>query len=201
MPLDTYDNLKQEIIAHLDRSDLNVQVNSFISLAEARHKREVRIREMIARATLDISARYASAPSGFLEMKTLRLLTSPVTVLSEVGIHEMNRVRKDETGKPKYFTVHGEIEFDRSPDSGYTAEMIYYQAVAPLSESVATNAVLTKAPDLYLYGALLAAAPFLFHDERIQVWTALYTSALTAINAMDRKRAGPLIARVVGATP
>lgn len=202
MSVDTYDNLKAEIANHLDRDDLTSDIDTFVDLAEARHKREVRIRDMVNRDALTVNARQVSLPTGFLEMINLRLLTNPVTVLNEVGIYEMTRQRLETTGKPILYTVYGnEIEFDRSPDSSYSGEIIYYKELDPLSDSNTSNAILSRAPDLYLYGALLAAEPFLLNDERVQTWTLFYRSALEAINGQDNRRAGPLVSRVTGATP
>ena len=202
MSVDTYDNLVTEVANHLDRDDLSSDIDTFIDLCEARLKREVRIREMVTREALTVADRQEALPSGFLEMISLRLLTNPVTVLQEVNLHEMTRIRVESTGKPLYFTSYGnEIEFNESPDSSYSGEIIYYKEQDALSGSNTTNDILTRAPDLYLYGTLLAAAPFLMNDERIPTWEKLYTSARDRINGQDRKLAGPLVSRVVGATP
>ena len=202
MSIDTYDNLKAEVANHLDRDDLSDDVDTFIDLCETRLKRDVRIREMVEREAITVNARQVALPTGFLEMVNLRLLTTPVTVLQEVNLHEMTRIRSESTGKPKYFACYGqEIEFDQSPDSSYSGEIIYYKSEDPLSGSTATNAILEKAPDLYLYGSLLAAAPFLMNDERLPTWEKLYTSARDGVNFQDRKLAGPLVSRIVGATP
>lgn len=201
MSLDSYSGLKDEIVSHLDDDNLTAYIDSFIDLAEARHAREIRIREMIVRSTAPAASRYLALPTGFLQMSMLRLLTDPVTVLSEVSLHEMNRNRLETAGKPTLFTVHEEIEFDRAPDESYTAEMIYYAKLTPLSADNTSNALLVRAPDAYLYAALGAAAPFLGDDERLGVWAQLYQSAVDALNVMDRRRAGPLISRVAGATP
>lgn len=201
MSLADYDGLKSAIADHLDRDDLTDQIDDFIDLAEARHKREVRIREMLTRSSLTVDDRYVDLPTGFLEAKTLRLLTTPVTVMTYLNQHEMNRVRSETTGKPTYFTVHSQFEFDKSPDSSYSGEVIYYKSQTALSDSNTSNDILSKAPDLYLYGALVASAPFLLNDERIQVWAALYKDAKDALNLMDRRGVGPLVARAAGATP
>lgn len=201
MAITTYDELKTEISDHLDRDDLATKVDTFIDLAEARHQRDIRIRDMLTRAQSDAASRYLALPSNFLEMRSLRLLTDPVTVVEEINLHEMNRVRKETTGKPRWYTVHEEIEFDRTPDDTYTAEMFYYANFTALSDSNTSNALLTRAPDVYLYGALVAAEPYLFNDERVTLWARMYREAVDRLNGMDRKRAGPLIQRVVGATP
>lgn len=198
MSVDSYANLKTEIANHLDRDDLTTDIDTFIDLCEARHKREVRVREMMTRASVTVNARQVSLPTGYLQMITFRLLTDPVTVMTELNYHEMNRNRVSSTGKPIYFTVANEIEFDRGPDQSYSGEMVYFKAQTALSGSQTTNDILTNYPDLYLYGSLLAAEPFLMNDARIQTWSSLYTSALSAANAMSNKKGGPLISRVAG---
>lgn len=201
MPLSTYDELQASIADHLDDTDLTNQIQDFIRLAEARHQREIRIREMLTRAALTVDDRYVDFPTAYLEAKTLRLLTSPVTVLTYLNLHEMNQTRRETTGKPQYFTEHAQFEFDVSPDESYSGEVIYFQAQTALSDLAPSNDILDRAPDVYLYGSLLASAPFLVNDERIRTWGDLYLNAKNELNATDRRRIGPLIARAAGPTP
>lgn len=203
MALDTYTNLKTAIASWVDRSDLTSVIDDFIDVAESMHQRDVRIREMIQRDAITIDARQEAVPAGVLEVISLRLLTTPVTVLEYVNLHEMNRVRQEVTGKPMRFTIHEEIEFDVTPAESYSGEIIYYGAVTALSGSTASNAILAKAPDLYLHGSLLAAATYLHDDAGVQKWGGLYTAGVAAVNARARQArvVGPLVARVAGATP
>lgn len=203
MALDSYANLKTAITNFLDRDDLTGYVDDFIDLAEARHKREIVIRDMIARSQASVTGRFLSLPTRFVMMKTMRLLTTPVTVLEELNLHEMNRERDEVTGKPSFFTVHEEIEFDVTPDDTYTAEMIYYASFVPLDDTNTSNGLLVRAPDAYLYGALVASAPFLTSDERIQTWETLYGIARDGLLIADRKgRYGsPIASRISGSTP
>lgn len=203
MALSTYTELKTALTDHLARSNLTSYLDDFIDIAESMHQRDIRIREMIQRDAITIDVRQEAVPAGVLEVISLRLLTNPVTVLEEVSLHEMNRIRSESTGKPYRFAIHKEIEFDVTPDSAYSGEIIYYGAVTALSGSVASNAILAKAPDAYLYGALMASAPFLMSDERIPIWSNLYTNAVAALNrrASSSRRVGPLVSRVAGAAP
>lgn len=205
MSLDSYAALKSEIGDWLDRDDIDTQIDTFIDLAEARHKREIRIREMLARQQASIADQYEVLPPGFLQMRELRLLTTPITRLTEVSPHEMTRLRSKrwitQTGRPCAFTVREEIEFDVTPDQTYTAEMLFWQELMPLSDSNTTNVLLTRAPDVYLYGALVASGPFLEHEERLPAWETAYRTARDDINKMDRNQSGRLVSRVAGATP
>ncbi|HEY7822525.1 MAG TPA: hypothetical protein VIG24_06825, partial [Acidimicrobiia bacterium] len=202
LALDNYTDLQEAIADYLD-DDLTDQIKDFIRLAEARHRREIRIREMVKREAITVNARYIDFPTGFLEARNLRIITNPMRVLSEVSVHEMNLRRRDETGLPSFVTFHEQIEFDVVPDSAYNGEIIFYKAVDRLSDSNTTNDILDIAPDAYLYGALLASAPFLLNDERVQLWGTLYAQARDSLNATAKasRRTGPLVSRVTGATP
>jgi len=209
MALDTYSGLKSAIADHLDNADLDSQIDDFIDIAEAKHKREVRIREMLKRATITIDDRFLTIPADFLQPKTLRIFTGLTSGcryypdVTEVTVHEITTQSIADIRRPKYYAVHESIEFDTAidPSDAYSGELIYYFPLTALSDSNTTNAILTRAPDVYLYGALISTAPFLMFDERIPVWEKLYKTAVNDLNQLDFKRSGPLIARVVGSTP
>ena len=84
MALDTYANLKTEIASFLNRDDLTAQIDTFIDLAETRHARDLRIREM---ETVDTSITTVAGtqsydlPTGYLELRYAMLQTSPYTML------------------------------------------------------------------------------------------------------------------------
>lgn len=203
MAVDTYANLKVEIADHLDRDDLTSKIDTFIDLAEARHKRDIRIRELVTRGAITIDARYEDLPTGFLEGISLRLLTSPATPMTYIPIEEMARYRQEITGKPQFFTIGAQLEFDRVPDTSYSGEIMYHKAATALSDGNTSNEILVRAPDAYLYGALLATAPYLQHDERIEIWASLYRAAVDALSQARRqdRAMGRLVSRVYGATP
>ena len=57
-----------------------------------------------------------------------------------------------------------------------------------LSGSNPTNALLRDAPDLYLFGALAESAPYLQHDERLQVWEARLSAGVKALRVSTERR-------------
>lgn len=205
MSLDTYANLKTELASWLDRTDLTSQIDTFIDLCEAKLSREVRVRAMLKRATatLTTSTKYLALPTGYKAMKILRLLTNPPTVLRQVNETELTARLAAETGQPLYFSIHEEIEFDRVPDDEYSVELIYYCALTALSDSNTSNWILANAPDLYLYGSLIAAEPFLDNDERIATWKTFYKEGVDALNLEDMRSrtSGPQISKPMGPTP
>ena len=201
MAIETLDDLRSEIADHLDRGDLNGRVDTFIRLAESRHERDIRIREMVSIEELTVDSRRVALPDDFLEGTGIRLLTSPPVALSELSYYEMTLHRQEHARRPTYFTITDQIEFDSEPDSAYTAELLYHARIPRLTDDNPTNVLLSRYPDAYLYAALSATAPFLMNDERLQVWGALYQEAVQGINRLSRRRSSPLVARVAGATP
>ena len=189
MALTTYTELKTSIADWLNRSDLTSVIPDFISLAEAQIERTLRTRQMIIRANASFDAQYGAVPADFLEVKSLKLTsTNPITPMTYLSIDALdNEIAKyTASGRPKFFGVVGDqFRIVPTPDANYTTELIYYAKLTKLSSSVASNWLLTANPDIYLYGALLQAAPYLQDDARIQTWATLYERALNDAQTAD----------------
>ena len=202
MALTTYAELKTSIGDWLNRSDLTSVIPDFISLAEAQVERTLRTRQMIVRANASFDVQYGAVPADFLEVKSLKLTsTNPQTPLSFLSIDALDNEMTKHTasGRPKFFgIVGGQFRIVPTPDSNYTTELTYYAKLSKLSNSNTTNWLLTSNPDIYLYGALLQAAPYLQDDARIQTWATLYERALNDSQTADDRGAssgGALLTR------
>jgi hypothetical protein len=191
MALSTYTELRTSIADWLNRSDLSTTIPDFISLAEAQIERTLRTRQMIVRANASFTSEYSAVPADFLEVKTLKLTsTNPLTPLEFLSSDDMDQARSHYTasGKPRFFSVVGnQLRISPTPDGTYTAELTYFAKLTKLSNSVANNWLLTSSPDIYLYGALLQAAPYLQDDARIQTWATLYERALNDLRTADSR--------------
>jgi hypothetical protein len=191
MALSTYAELKTSIGDWLNRSDLSATIPDFISLAEAQIERTLRTRQMIVRANASFDSEYGTVPSDFLEVKSLKLTsTNPIKPLEFLSIDDMDNARAQYTasGKPRFFGVVGnQLRIAPTPDDTYTAELIYFAKLTKLSNSVTSNWLLASSPDIYLYGALLQAAPYLQDDARIQTWATLYERALNDLRTADAR--------------
>jgi len=210
--VDSYDNLVTAIADWLDRSDLSDRVDTFIDIAEARHAREVRIREMLDTVTLTLKEGETEIelPENFLDFYALRVRVPSATTgrkyipgIEELTVTQVAELSFLDRSWPRGFAVHEVIEFTNPADRDYEVELLYYAQLPALSKDQQTNALLTKAGDVYLYAALAASAPFLLNDERVQMWEALYAAARDGLNRSSResRRGGPLVSRVHGATP
>jgi hypothetical protein len=202
MALSTYAELKTSIGDWLNRSDLTSVIPDFISLAEAQIERTLRARQMIVRANASFDAQYGAVPSDFLETKSLKLTsTNPQTPLEFLSIDALDQKAAEYTasGKPRFFgVVGGQLRIVPTPDSTYTTELTYYAKLSKLSTSNTSNWLLSSSPDIYLYGSLLQAAPYLQDDARIQTWATLYERALNDLQTADDRSAssgGALLTR------
>jgi hypothetical protein len=177
MAITTYSELKTAIADWLNRDDLTSTIPNFIALAEAQMNRTIRHRKMVTRSTATLDTPYFAVPSDWLENIRFLLNTNPVTPLLYVTPEQMIEDQQvySSSGQPLFFTMVGQqFEVLPTPDSSYSAELLYYAKIPSLSDVAPTNWLLTESPDIYLYGALVQSAPYLKEDERVQLWASLY---------------------------
>jgi hypothetical protein len=93
MALTTYTELKASVADWLNRTDLTSVVPDFIALAEAQIERTLRTRQMIVRATASIDTEYSAVPADFLETKSIKLNTNPVTALTFESIDALDSLK------------------------------------------------------------------------------------------------------------
>jgi hypothetical protein len=182
MALNSYSALKASIADWLNRDDLTATIPDFISLAEAQLERRLPVQKRTQRSTATIDTQFSALPSDFVSAKSLVLTSTapvqPLTFLTEDELDAKKSVYRT-TGKPLFFALIGnQIEVLPAPDTGYTAELTYVATLAKLSDANTSNWLLERHPDVYLYGSLLQAAPYLRDDERVALWAPLYGQAI-----------------------
>tara|TARA_R110002110_G_scaffold137846_11_gene323267 strand:- start:274 stop:894 length:621 start_codon:yes stop_codon:yes gene_type:complete len=186
MAITTYAELKSAIADFLNREDLSSAVPSFIGLGEADMQRKIRHWRQEKRSTAAIETQYSLLPADFVE--AIRFYstdtdTQPLELISQWELLDRKRKASNTSGAPTYYAITaGEIEVYPVPDGTYNMELYYYARTPALSDSVATNWILTYHPDVYLYGSLMHSSMYLKDDARLQGWAALYQQGLDAIN-------------------
>ena len=193
MAISNYSELKSAIADWLDRTDLTDSISDFITLAEARHKRDFKLRRMETRVTANTIAdtEYYTLPDQYVAMRNIQLNTDPKTSLEYLTPEQMDRIYAGSMkGKPRAYSIIGnDIQLRPIPDSAYEIEILYFKHFTALSDSAPTNEMLTNNPDIYLYGSLVEAEPYLQNDKRIQTWASFYDRAKKDIidsNERDR---------------
>jgi hypothetical protein len=185
-----YSELKSSIADFLNRQDLTLTIPTFILLCEADLNRTVRHKSMLCRATATLDAHFTSLPSDFLEAKNIQLNTEPVKSLEYLTMEHADEYRATHStaGIPVFYTFVGDtLEVVPEPAAEYTIELTYYKKLTALSDSNTSNWLLASHPDVYLYGSLMQAAPYLKDDERIPVWGQLYKAFISDLNAASDK--------------
>ena len=190
MAFDSYSSLKTTIASYLARSDLTSMIPDFITLAELRLQRDLRIRQMltVAQATTTGGVSNVGVPSDFLEMRDIHVVSNPVRTLSYKAPNSFySTTRSTESGVPNSYTVLADdMQLAPIPDSAYVLQMLYYAKPPVLSNTNPSNVFLANTPDALLYGALGEAEPYLMNDARLQVWAALYDRAVNSISVADQ---------------
>jgi hypothetical protein len=208
-----YASLQSAVTEYLARDQdvtLISRIPTFIQLAEAKFNRLLFVRQMEQRATAIVNLgssepEFISLPADFQSMRRVRLSDVAgkpcLSFKSGTQLDEYRFGISDVAAQPRYFTVFGdEIELAPSPDAAYTVEMVYRRNVPPLAAND-LNWLLTLAPDLYLYGALLESAPYIKEDGRIQTWGLGFSSAMNDLNNLGLTstfNAGPMAVHVSG---
>ena len=191
MAITTYTELQSAITDFLNRDDLSAAVPTFISLAEADIQRRVRHWRMEKRSTAELDTQYSAIPADFVEVIRFYITsgdTKPLELISQGELLDRKRKNLNTSGSPSYYAITaGEIEVFPVPDGTYDVELYYVSRIPALSDSNASNWLLEQYQDAYLYGALIHSAPYLKDDARIQMWAALFQSAIDAINAESER--------------
>lgn len=194
MAVTTWTELTAAVADWLGRTDLTTPIaNDFVPIAEAEIKR--RVRRMTNSTTIYISAANMNGPADLAEPIALRLssgspsLDVPLRLCSPAMLAEVRAWNNNVTSRPTHYAFYDEqLQFAPVPDQSYDGILVYYQQLTALSGTNATNTVLQQAPDAYLYGALLASARYLEHDERVPQWQQAFDAAIEQLNTVaDRE--------------
>tara|TARA_R110001632_G_scaffold146177_1_gene263109 strand:- start:4 stop:624 length:621 start_codon:yes stop_codon:yes gene_type:complete len=185
MAITTYAELQTSIANWLNRDDLTAVIPDFISLAEAGINRDLRHYRMINRVDATLDSRYVQMPTDWMETVRFSITsgnTYKIELVSRDDMLEYRQNTADVSGRPRFYANIGDtIEVFPTPDAEYQMQLQYYAKTPALSNTNTANWLLTAAPDIYLYGALVQSAPYLNDDARIQTWASLYQSVLDSL--------------------
>ena len=191
MAISNYTELKTAVANWLDRDDLTDRIPEFIALAESRFNRLLRIRAMESKQTASTVAgqQNLALPARFIQMRNLQINTSPVTPMQYVTPEIFDRLYGGSSnGTPKFYTIiANELQLGPTPDIVQTIEMLFYERFENLTDSTTTNWMIINAPDIYLYGAMLEAEPFIMNDPRVQLWATAFQQAIKDLQEQDNR--------------
>lgn len=214
MAINTYVTLTAAIAEWLARDDLTARIPDFVTLAEAKINRVLLHPGMETRSNLTVdtgatSPEFLTLPTGFQTMRSARLSgvagKPRLNFMSQTQIEDYRYSRDNVSGRPVYFSIVGStMELAPTPNENFVIEMVYRANISALTAAAPTNWLLTLAPDLYLYGSLLEAAPYTGHDSRIGMWASAFSSCIDQLNIHGERQSfdsGPSTIWLPGVTP
>lgn len=204
--------LEAEIIAWLgERTDLVPKVPAFIALAEEAMNGTLRCREQHERALALLTEQFEYLPANFAAHDYLTVgdgTTGGQSSRRRLPYKTMQQIDNDGLGSagscemPAAYSVSGMqimfappptpfveppgVDADLEPQKCRHFELVYWTKVSPLTAPDSTNVVLQNYPSVYLFGALVAAEPYMANDPRIQLWGEQYVGAVERANGMDK---------------
>jgi hypothetical protein len=207
MSIATYSELVTAITRWTKRSDISTYVADYIMLAESRlyngddgqlPSKALRLRLMQSQESGTITGATIAFPTRYLETISLRAVSSgssyPLRYLAPANFSE--RVNNT-TDAGFYSILNNTIVTAGSGAGAYQHD--YYAKLLPLNSTNTTNALLTEAPNVYLFAACLEAALDL-RDEQLEA--QMYRRMVGAINALQNQNnnvyAGGSLAVMVG---
>jgi len=208
MGLANYDELVKTVIDYSHRNDLGTKMDDFILLAETEmltnpeEQLKLNLAEKVSTASTVTTTRFLALPDGFESSRKFS-----ITFDDSIGGLEYRTpdqlVIRDNTGIPCFFTIrNNEIEFDILPDAAYTVTMTYFAEFDALTVLNQTNIVLTKYPNIYLYGCLRQVFVYSQDAEQEQKYTANFLVAIESANMREHEaRYGPQPQQTVAWSP
>ena len=197
MAITTYAELSTAVENWLSRADLTSRIPEFIALAEARFytgSTPIRLIGMQTRTTGTTASGAITLPADHLETMRLAVTSGGRMYALEYLSPDTFTQFEGQSGIPFYYTMMaGSIKTAPTNDVAYTHD--YYARPAALSTTL-TNSLLTNSPNVYLYGALLEATPFIKDDKRIPLWAQAYQDAVDGVNKSEKRKFEASVPRV-----
>jgi hypothetical protein len=189
MALATYTDLLASIAGWMNRTDLTAVIPDFVTLAEARISRDLRLRKQIVTSTLTTASgtRGVSLPTDWLQFENVSVLSSPEAQLTYAPVEHLDTVYPNNgtSGKPSLYTIEGDqILFGPTPDAAYTVSILYYARFAAL-QTASTNWLLTNHPSVYLYACLLQACLYVRDKSGAADYQGLYNDVMNSLQSQD----------------
>lgn len=188
----TYNSLVQNIQEYMERSDADfvAQIPSIIALAESRIASELKtyLQLTVVNTTVAQNQVVLNKPARWRKTVSMKTNGQPMLLRSQDYIAQYQS--ESSPGVPLYYADYDydNWAFAPAPDQNYPVEIIYYSEIQPLDNTNQQNLFTREAPQLMLYGSLLAAQGYLKALDKLPVWRQYYDDALKAIKSEDNSR-------------
>jgi hypothetical protein len=209
MSIENYNELQAHIADTINRTDLSDAVTTFsptalvsqikraITQAEQRIQNDIMSRGGISHMeTLDDTINTVGGtesitmPTGFLAIRSLSLLTNPITILQ--GFADINSLYSTypntAQAQPRGYSVVGynKVFLRPVPDGAYDVRLFYYKALDNLTDSNTSNWLLENGVGVYVGATMVELCMYIQDYNATQIWESFYDSKLADLMRDDR---------------
>lgn len=191
MAIDTLGTLQTAIQNWTKRPGamVSARTTELIGLFEASANATIRIREneIDAPLTATVNSPLISLPSNY---------QAPVSLKVTSDQRELKYVTPDvlpyypsQSASERWTVTESKIKTERDADQAYAYTFRYHKVYALASgASGDTNSLLTRYPNVYLYGSLLEAAPYLRDLSVVGLWQNRYDKAMGELKQAEAEQ-------------
>jgi hypothetical protein len=190
MAIGTYSELQDAVVDWATRAgddSLIARLPNLIVLTEAVLNKTLKCMELQAEADITTTAGNAlvTLPANYQRLRSVVPLTYRAPPLAQKAPEALDEeFAGAPQGQPQAVSAWArQLRFGPVPGAVYSLRVRYYKRIPALSVSNTTNDVLTAHPEIYLYGALLQAAPTLKDQEYTALWKSAFEEAVDLANA------------------
>lgn len=188
-----YSGLQLSVKNWLNRSDLTALIPDFITLAEEKLNRSLRVRQMeVDLPATEIVDGAIAVPVGTVGVKTLWIANYERTPLT-AQLFSFIKSRGTQ-GVPTQYAWQGDtFRFDGQG----TVQGVLYQRIPSLSATNLTNWLLTESPSAYLCATLREAFDYVRNDQERDRWSNRLDQIISELGGSDKRDlySGPLQVR------
>ncbi len=191
MGLASWTELKATIADTINRdaTTYDSQIADWVRLLEvdvtAKFRASGGIRQMICRSEAVIESEYERVPANFAGVKAISIDGEALEFV-DGNLLRLWKANDATAGVPTHYTILGkEFQFYPSPNAEMTVELLVFENIPTLSADRASNWLLERFPNVYLYGSLVQGALYLGNDPRLPEWLEIYLRTIEDIKKLD----------------
>lgn len=207
MSFSTYSGYVNELLGFLQVSNADIttaQATSLIAVSENDVNLLLRVREMETAYSATISNGNAAIPSGYLELKFAYIEGTPTRPLTkttpDVVYHKFpDRTNTTPTAETLVAENGNNFIFGPMGSNGDVMKGTYYAKPPSMADTQTTQPTFSAYPQVYLWGALSKAEPYIGRDPRIQTWESFFAKSLEIANGQQGRAyasGGALVAQL-----
>jgi hypothetical protein len=204
MALVDYNDLLTSIPRWLNKRNLDNMAADFITLTESDIQSKLRSREMQVTVEAPVTCANVNLPLDWLDATRLWIggQSRALDFSTPDDMVEQRARYVNTPGVPTHYgMIDGTIELSPVPSTECSLWMTYYAKIPTLDADHPTNWLTQRDIGVYLYGALVRAAPYLIDDARVATWNTEYLGRIQSLNASSTvalHSGGPLVRRFRG---